>query len=392
MAKYVIIILAALMAFLDYRAYLKLLRNNARKTLRKLFAWVIPASYLILFTSPFFMFMIRNENNNRDMMILSMAILTFYIVFSVTRMIFYIFWLPSKRRFWTWTGSVISFAVLLSFLYGIFVTRTDYEVKEINVPFRNLPDAFDGYRVAFISDIHIGSMLNVERELKEVVEIINNTGADMLLFGGDMVNIYSSELDSRILDILSSVKCPDGVFSVLGNHDTGAYTKNATPAFQELNRSNLSKAMSSIGWVMLRDSTVYINKGNDSIAITGIDYSDELLTHKHSLGTIKGFDVSRIYENVPDDMFNITVSHLPQLWNVLCEGGYSDLTLSGHIHAMQIKYFSFSPAMFMYDNWSGLYENEKGKLYINDGIGSVAFIARFGARPEITVINLRKGK
>ena len=392
MAKYVIIILAALMAFLDYRAYLKLLRNNARKTLRKLFAWVIPASYLILFTSPFFMFMIRNENNNRDMMILSMAILTFYIVFSVTRMIFYIFWLPSKRRFWTWTGSVISFAVLLSFLYGIFVTRTDYEVKEINVPFRNLPDAFDGYRVAFISDIHIGSMLNVERELKEVVEIINSTGADMLLFGGDMVNIYSSELDSRILDILSSVKCPDGVFSVLGNHDTGAYTKKATPAFQELNRSNLSKAMSSIGWVMLRDSTVYINKGNDSIAITGIDYSDELLAYKHSLGTIKGFDVSRIYENVPDDMFNITVSHLPQLWNVLCEGGYSDLTLSGHIHAMQIKYFSLSPAMFMYDNWSGLYENEKGKLYINDGIGSVAFIARFGARPEITVINLRKGK
>lgn len=392
MAKYVIIILAALMAFLDYRAYLKLLRNNARKTLRKLFALVIPASYLILFTSPFFMFMIRNENNNRDMMIFSMSIITFYIVFSVTRMIFYIFWLPSKRRFWTWTGSVISFAVLLSFLYGIFVTRTDYEVKEINVPFRNLPDAFDGYRVAFISDIHIGSMLNVERELKEVVETINNTGADMLLFGGDMVNIYSSELDSRILDILSSVKCPDGVFSVLGNHDTGAYTKKATPAFQELNRSNLSKAMSSIGWVMLRDSTVYINKGNDSIAITGIDYSDELLAYKHSLGTIKGFDVSRIYENVPDDMFNITVSHLPQLWNVLCEGGYSDLTLSGHIHAMQIKYFSLSPAMFMYDNWSGLYENEKGKLYINDGIGSVAFIARFGARPEITVINLRKGK
>ena len=392
MAKYVIIILATLMAFLDYRAYLKLLRNNARKTLRKLFAWVIPASYLILFTSPFFMFMIRNENNNRDMMIFSMSIITFYIVFSVTRMIFYIFWLPSKRRFWTWTGSVISFAVLLSFLYGIFVTRTDYEVKEINVPFRNLPDAFDGYRVAFISDIHIGSMLNVERELKEVVETINNTGADMLLFGGDMVNIYSSELDSRILDILSSVKCPDGVFSVLGNHDTGAYTKKATPAFQELNRSNLSKAMSSIGWVMLRDSTVYINKGNDSIAITGIDYSDELLAYKHSLGTIKGFDVSRIYENVPDDMFNITVSHLPQLWNVLCEGGYSDLTLSGHIHAMQIKYFSFSPAMFMYDNWSGLYENEKGKLYINDGIGSVAFIARFGARPEITVINLSPGK
>ena len=106
------------------------------------------------------------------------------------------------------------------------------------------------------------------------------------------------------------------------------------------------------------------------------------------MGTTRyGFDVSGIYENVPDSVFNITVSHLPQLWHSLCS--YSDLTLSGHIHAMQMKIAGISPAALMYDEWSGLYERAEGKLYINDGIGSVGFFARIGARPEVTVITLK---
>ena len=85
---------------------------------------------------------------------------------------------------------------------------------------------------------------------------------------------------------------------------------------------------------------------------------------------------------------------MPQLWYSLCDGGYSDLTLSGHIHAMQFKVSLlgavFSPGQFMYNEWSGLYERDKGKLYITDGIGTVAYYARIGARPEITVITLKK--
>lgn len=389
MAKYVIILLAFLAAYLDYKAYRKSIDCNSGKILRRIFIWAVSSSYILLFTSPLFMFLLSNENNNGFMMKLSMAILTFYIVFSVTRIVFYIFWLPTKKRFWTYTGVVISSLVLLNFLYGIFITRTNYEVREVEIRFNNLPCSFDGYRIAFISDIHIGSMLNAESEISRVVDIINSTGADILMFGGDMVNIYSSELSEEILGVLSAVKCPDGAFAVLGNHDTGAYTKEATPASQEQNRVDLSQAMESIGWVMLRDSTIYIERGCDSIAVTGIDYSDELLEHKHSLDVIKDIDVSSIYSNVNSDIFNITVSHLPQLWQLLYEGDYSDLTLSGHIHSMQIKYFSLSPAALMYDNWSGLYTSGNYKQYINDGIGSVAFMARFGARPEITVITLK---
>jgi predicted MPP superfamily phosphohydrolase len=118
------------------------------------------------------------------------------------------------------------------------------------------------------------------------------------------------------------------------------------------------------------------------------------LKFKHNFDNIKDYDVSLIYSAVDDNIFNVTISHLPQLWHELCDNGYSDLTLSGHIHAMQVKYDLFglklSPAAFLYDEWSGLYENEKGKLYINDGIGTVGFFARFGARPEVTLITLKK--
>ena len=147
--------------------------------------------------------------------------------------------------------------------------------------------------------------------------------------------------------------------------------------------------MQRAGWCTLRDSTVYVCRGTDTIAVTGIDYSGELLKYRHSMDIVDGIDFSHIYDNVPDSVFNITLSHLPQLWHLLCDGGYSDLTLSGHIHAMQMKIGSFSPARFMYKEWSGLYESEKGKLYINDGIGCVGYLARFGARPEITLITLR---
>lgn len=288
-----------------------------------------------------------------------------------------------------WTGIGVSSFLLLYFMYGAFVTRTNYQVKEVKLAFNNLPESFDGYKVAFISDIHIGSMWNAEKELEKLSSVISSTGADLVLFGGDLVNLHHSELTPQILDILSRIKGKHGTFAVLGNHDTGTYIKGAEKAFYELNTACLNNELSKVGWVLLRDSTVYINKGNDSIAITGIDYSDRLLGYKHSFSAIEGFDVSGIYENVPDEAFNITISHLPQLWYTLCDGGYSDLTLAGHIHAMQMKIAGFSPAALIYDEWSGLYERPNGKLYINDGIGSVGFFARIGARPEVTVIELK---
>lgn len=389
MTKIITTILALAMVVLDIIAYRRLKRDGAAKPLLYTFGAAILFSYLLILLTPLFMFILITPENSQFMMKFSMAILTAYLFFSVARLSLYAFWLPTRSRKWMWTGVGVSSFLFVTFLYGAFVTRTDYEVKEVEIAFKNLPESFDGYRVAFISDIHIGSMWNPEAELEKLAEVINSTDADVVLFGGDLVNIHHSELSEDILLILSRIKGREGTFAALGNHDTGSYVNGSTQEFRAENMASLVSSASTAGWTFLRDSTVYIKRGNDSIAVTGIDYSEKLLEHKHSLKKIDGFDVSQIYSSVPDSIFNITVSHLPQLWHSLCDTGYSDLTLSGHVHAMQIKIGNISPAALMYDEWSGLYERTNGKLYINDGIGSVGFFARIGARPEVTVITLK---
>ena len=395
MLKYITIISALLLAMLDLLAYKRLVRSKVKKSITKLFAATVIVANIIPLSVPLFMFIFNNESNGTLMMKISMVLLTIFIAFTLCRSILYVFWLPTKNKIWLYTGSVVSLVVCTLFTYGIFITRTNYKINEIEVSFKNLPVSFNGYRIAFISDIHVGSMYNAYSELKRLSDVISDTDADILVFGGDMVNMHHSELTPAILERLSLIKGKEGSVAVLGNHDTGAYLKDSVTTPRFVNKKLVEEKLNGIGWIMLRDSTMFIYKDNDSIAITGIDYTDELLKFKHNFDNINEYDVSHIYSTVDNNVFNITISHLPQLWYELCDKGYSDLTLSGHIHAMQFKYnifdFIISPAALMYDEWSGLYEREKGKLYINDGVGTVGFFARLGARPEITVITLSNG-
>ena len=389
MTKIITTILALAMVILDIIAYRRLKKSGAGKPVVYIFCSTVLFSYLLILLTPLFMFVFITAENSQFMMKFSMSILTCYLFFSVARLFMYAFWLPTRSRKWMWTGVAVSSLLFASLMYGALVTRTDIEVKEVETRFTDLPESFDGYKIAFISDIHIGSMWDAVAELENLANTIRSVDADIVLFGGDLVNIHHSELSSDVLEKLALIKGRDGVFAVLGNHDTGSYVNGSTEGFREQNKESLEQAAGSAGWVFLKDSTVYIKRGSDSIAITGVDYSEELLDYKHSMKSIDDFDVSHMYNNVPDNVFNITVSHLPQLWHSLCSGGYSDLTLSGHIHAMQMKIGPLSPAALMYDEWSGLYEGENGKLYINDGIGSVGFFARIGARPEVTVLELK---
>lgn len=387
------ILIALLVIYLDYMAYKRIKRSSVGKAIRYIFLSIVTLSYLLILSTPLLMYLIINEENSFYMMKVSMISLTAYLTLSIPRLLFYVFWLPTRKRYWLWISTIISSGVFVYFLYSIFVTRTNYQVKEVEIEFSNLPAEFKGYRLAFISDIHVGSMINPVDELNEVINIINSADVDVALFGGDIINIHHSEISESLLNEFSYLKARDGVYMVLGNHDTGAYIKNSNRAKRDVNKDTLTSKMESVGWVVLKDSTVYINRNNSSIAITGIDYNEELLKYKHSVDAVNGVDFSSIYNNVQDSIFNMTLSHLPQLWNSICDGGYSDLTLSGHVHAMQFKLASFSPARLMYKEWSGLYESNSGKLYINDGIGCVGYLARFGARPEITVIKLvRKDK
>lgn len=384
------IIFVLLGVYLDFKAYSRISKAKISKFIKYAYLSVVAVSYLLISSTPLVMYSFINENNSTFMMKFSMALLTVFLALSVPRMLFNVMLLLSKKRFWMWTSVAVSSFMFIFFLYSIFVTRTDYNIKEVQLYYDNLPDGFDGYRLAFISDIHIGTMLDAINELEGLFEMIDEAGVSAVFFGGDMVNVHHSEVDEYILGVFSSLKPRDGVFMVFGNHDTGAYMKNSSEAKRSNNMASLEQKMQSTGWVVLRDSTVYIHKGGDSIAVTGIDYSEQLLKFRHSMDAVDSVEFGHIYNNVDCSLFNITISHLPHLWRTICDSSYSDLTLSGHIHAMQMKIGSFSPAKFMYKEWSGLYESDNGKLYINDGIGCVGYLARFGARPEITVIELHR--
>ena len=386
------ILIALFGVYLDYKACRRIINSDVNNYIKCLIVSVVALSYLLIVLVPVMISLFMNGANSAFVMKAAMVMLTTYLTLSVPRLLFNILWLPTRRKVWLRVALAASGLLFATFIYSAFVTRTDYEVRNVELCYDNLPVEFDGYRVAFFSDMHIGTMVNAAKEIGDIVAVIDKQGVDAVLFGGDIINIDHSEITPSLLAELSDFKAPDGVYMVFGNHDTGAYVKNSTEGFRMANMHSLEAKMSSAGWTVLRDTTVYIKRGKGVIAMTGIDYTENLLEYKHSMDAVKGVDLGHICNNVNDSIFNITVSHLPQLWHLFCDSGYSDLTLSGHVHAMQMKFGSFSPARFMYKEWSGLYENANGKLYINDGIGSVGYMARFGARPEITVIELRRKK
>ncbi|MDE7305302.1 MAG: metallophosphoesterase [Alistipes sp.] len=321
----------------------------------------------------------------------------------------YINW--SMWMFWAWMITVfprIGFYVLNAFhrpllgvllglgiaaimVWGATSGRTTLRINTLEVCSPRLPAGFDGLRIAQISDLHVGTLVRPDRELRRLVDSINALQPDLIVFTGDLVNIRSSELTPAVMQKLGELAAP--VYSVTGNHDTGRYIKDtvAQPADESL--AEVIERQTRIGWHVLQDTTIYLHRGNDSIALSGISFDPALHIQRHS-SRLQATTLDKTYAGVPDTLFNITAVHLPQLWPQIIESGRGDLTLAGHVHSMQLKIRIFgrniSPASWLYKRWSGPYRQDGRTLYINDGIGYVGYPMRLGAWPEITLITLRK--
>ena len=279
-------------------------------------------------------------------------------------------------------------------LVGVVHTRKALKVESVKISSARLPESFDGYRIAFFSDLHIGSMTSAEQMCRNLVDAINALDADLVVFGGDLVNARYDELTPALQTILGDINARDGVVAVLGNHDTGVYVRD-TVALPIVENTRLLKArIEDMGWRVVDDGTEELVRDNDTITLTGIGFSRELLDHRHSAEVADSLDLRPIYKGIPSDKFNITVSHMPQLWRKVYTLGYGDLVLSGHVHSMQMKLtlgkWRFSLAQLMYGEWSGHYEENGSHLYITDGVGSVGFHLRIGAPPEITGLTLHR--
>ena len=282
-------------------------------------------------------------------------------------------------------GIVIAAAVFIIMWWGALINRYNIDVNRVDVEIEGLPAAFDGYTIAQISDLHVGTYGYDTTYVAEVVDEVNSLSPNMIAFTGDIVNRISSELEPFV-GTLSQLKAPDGVYSILGNHDYGDYYNWPSDAQKQANLEHLCNLQKQMGWKMLNNAYDIVRRSNDSIAIIGVENVGDPPFHTYG-------DLDAAYPALDDPTTKILLSHNPAHWDNDIQDAPDKniaLTLSGHTHAMQMCVFGWSPAAFRYPTWSGLYkDNDKHRLYVNIGIGEVAIPSRIGATPEITLITLR---
>ena len=278
--------------------------------------------------------------------------------------------------------------VIGSAIYATCHTRYDIDVRRVEIEFSNLPARFDGYRIAQFSDFHLGTFAGDTTFVHKLVHAINSQKPNLICFTGDLVNNSSAEAEPFV-GCLSHLNADDGVMSVLGNHDYGDYHRWDTPQQKAADRLKLINHERAAGWDVLLNATRTIRRGNDSIMVIGVENIGEPPFHTYG-------NLLDAYPTPGDSCFKVLLSHNPSHWKGEVEPATNiSLMLAGHTHAMQIMLTIFgkrhSPASLRYDEWQGLYSNSLGQhLYVNIGAGCIGMPARFGAKPELTIITLKR--
>jgi hypothetical protein len=298
--------------------------------------------------------------------------------------------LPDRRKFVSQVALGLAAVPFLSLIYGMTVGKYNYKVIRQTLFFPDLPEAFDGFKVTQISDIHSGSF-DDEEKIRYAIDLINEQESDLLLFTGDIVNAKADEMHPWI-DIFKGLKeFEHGKFSILGNHDYGAYLDWKSEQAKADNFVEIKDLHRQIDFKLMMNEHVKIKKGNDEIALIGVENWGR---HFGSNG-----DINKATENLTETDFKILMSHDPSHWEYIVKKHPKNiqLTLSGHTHGMQFGieipgFFKWSLAQYMYKQWAGLYEEFGRYVYVNRGFGFHAYPGRVGIMPEITVFELKKGE
>lgn len=296
---------------------------------------------------------------------------------------------PERRKFVSQIALGLAAIPFASIIYGIYRGKYNFKVLNYTLYFEDLPDAFDGYKLTQISDVHSGSFDNIDK-VEYAIDLINEQQSDVILFTGDMVNNKATEMEPYI-DIFKKLKAKDGLYSVLGNHDYGDYIKWNSEADKKQNLEDLKLLQKDIGFNLLLNENRFIVKDGQRIAIVGVE-------NWGKGGFKKAGDLKKASSQIDKDDFKILLSHDPSHWGaeVVKDAYHYHLTLSGHTHGMQFGieipgWFKWSPVKWRYKHWAGIYKELGQYINVNRGFGYLAFPGRVGIWPEITVIELKKG-
>lgn len=295
-----------------------------------------------------------------------------------------------RRKFIAQAGLITAALPFGSMIYGMLKTAYNIQVRRKTVFFDELPEAFDGITIAQISDIHSGSFLS-SNYFQKAVETISSLNPDIIFFTGDLVNNEAVEFEPHV-EVFKQLTAPLGVFSVLGNHDYGDYGPWPSPEAKKANLDHLKSLQKSAGWNLLLNENHVIERGNDKVAIVGVE-NWGASRHFPKLG-----DLDKAVSGAESVPFKILLSHDPSHWEAKVKDHPQrfHLTLSGHTHGAQVGIeipgIKWSPAKYIYRQWAGLYEDGEQKIYVNRGLGFIGYMGRIGISPEITLLELKTKK
>lgn len=298
------------------------------------------------------------------------------------------FTVPARRRFLSVMAMGIAAVPFGALLYGMYRGKYNYKVLKYELEFDDLPEAFHGYQITQISDIHSGSFDNRDK-VAYAVDLVNQQKSDLLLFTGDMVNNKAEEM-LPWKSLFSTLEARDGKFSILGNHDYGDYVEWDTVEEKAKNLEDLKAIQREMGFDLLLNESRFLQKGDDRIALVGVE-------NWGKGGFKKAGDLKKAAGSIAQDDFKILLSHDPSHWEeqVIQDQYHYHLTLSGHTHGMQFGieipgWIKWSPVKWRYTYWAGIYKEMGQYINVNRGFGFLGYPGRVGIWPEISVITLKK--
>lgn len=387
----VIFLILFLIIFPDLYLYLRFMRRRVSKSI-SILHWIISGYFTFVTMS-----ILLNINNILSpitgfrLMLFIASLGTIYLpklIFSNFDLIFFI----TRKRWRTiqYAGYLFASMTFISILYAIHFGKFNFGKNEYSVEIDNLPDAFDGYKIVQMSDMHLGSFSLSEERVKPLFDSINTENADLVVFTGDMVNTFADEMkgwDSLFLSLQSK----DRHLAILGNHDYSPYFKWRNPKLRDTNWTGIRTGIEKLGFVLLQNEAQIIRRGNDSIAILGVEYSDGE-QHKNLPNLC---DIERAERPVKDTKTKILLMHDPTIYDDSIAGKKDFvLTLSGHTHSAQIGIdlpnFKLSPAHLKFKYCDGKYKVGYQYIIVSRGLGCAGIPARLGMSPRYEVITLKK--
>jgi uncharacterized protein len=289
---------------------------------------------------------------------------------------------PQRRQFLTRAAVAVSATPFAACAYGLVYERFDIETTHQRIFLKQLPKAFDGFRIAQVSDIHIGPFMP-EDQIRRCAAMINGLKPDLIALTGDYIT-WEGSPQLAVVNALSGLRAPFGVFGCLGNHEIYAEAEDS-----------ITKLFTERGTKILRYKNAAIETSGEHINLIGVDYESRLhlgFGKPEKEGFVKGY-LQGVDSLMSPGTVNILLSHNPNTFDRAAQLGI-DLSLAGHTHGGQVsmEYISpnLSPAALITRYVRGWFKQGDSQLYVNRGIGTIFSPIRVDCPPEITVYELKR--